>query len=443
MQVVVCASVLAILAAFGAPGVSRSQGAQGVENPAALRGFFSQLAALKRGERTIPIHILQIGDSHSAGDQTTGALRTLFQAEYGAAGRGVLPPGKPFAGYAPRQATVTASTGWRLAASYLPDAWRPGPDIAPTTQEDGPFGVSGWRLTSTIAGADLTYTTTPDAPFSRVVICGLSHPASGSLSIVTGGRSVVWSLKGPNERPFCRTLDLPAPCTELQLVAGAHVTLTSVGLFDDRPGVVVSNLGLIGVRFSDLARRSDGLLRTELDTYAPNLIILAFGTNDGFDPHLDAPQLEALARDQIVRLKRLAPRAAVLVLGPPDGNTVRPDIPEDGVHNLNFACAPLTEDERLHYDERIAAQDPELARWYAPPNLRSATEALRRAAKAAGAGFWDWGGRMGGECSAHAWRQAEPPLMHGDHVHFTSAGGEAIARLLFDDLTAAAESEAP
>ncbi len=443
MPIAICGLVLAILAAPAAGAIVGTDGPKVIENCAPLRSFFSQLAALKRGERTKPIHILQIGDSHSAGDQTTGALRALFQTSYGAAGRGVLPPGVPYAGYAPRQVTVTASTAWRLAASYLPGNWKPGSDIAPTLQQDGPFGVSGWRLSSTAPGAELTYTMAPEAPFSRVVVCGLSHPGSRSLAVATGGQSVVWPLKGPDDRPFCRTLDLRAPCTELRLVADAHITLTSVGLFDDHPGVIVSNLGLIGARFSDLAQRDDALLRTELYAYAPDLIIIAFGTNDGFAAHLDADALGALAGEQIKRLKRLDPGAAILVLGPPDGNTIRPDIPEDGIHNLNFACGPLTEDERLHYDELTVAHDPDLARWYPPPNLRDVTAWLRRTAEINGAGFWDWGARMGGECSAHAWRQSEPPLMRGDHVHFTSAGGEAVARLLFDDLMATAESEAP
>ncbi len=45
---------------------------------------------------------------------------------------------------------------------------------------------------------------------------------------------------------------------------------------------------------------------------------------------------------------------------------------------------------------------------------------------------------MGGDCSAHAWRQLDPPAMRGDHVHFTSEGGDAVAALLYADLMAAA-----
>ena len=39
---------------------------------------------------------MQIGDSHTANDSFSGRLRELFQARFGDAGRGVLPPGVPY-----------------------------------------------------------------------------------------------------------------------------------------------------------------------------------------------------------------------------------------------------------------------------------------------------------------------------------------------------------
>ena len=38
---------------------------------------------------------MQIGDSHTANDSFSGRLRELFQARFGDAGRGVMPPGCP------------------------------------------------------------------------------------------------------------------------------------------------------------------------------------------------------------------------------------------------------------------------------------------------------------------------------------------------------------
>jgi hypothetical protein len=44
---------------------------------------------------------------------------------------------------------------------------------------------------------------------------------------------------------------------------------------------------------------------------------------------------------------------------------------------------------------------------------------------------------MGGACSASRFVRAETPLMRGDFVHFTKAGGWEIARMLQGDLVAA------
>jgi len=62
-------------------------------------------------------HILQIGDSHTAGDQISGQIRSRMQARFGRGGRGILPPGAPYAGYAPRQVSVEATGASRPSVS--------------------------------------------------------------------------------------------------------------------------------------------------------------------------------------------------------------------------------------------------------------------------------------------------------------------------------------
>ena len=46
-------------------------------------------------------------------DRITGRVRAVLQARFGDAGRGVLPPGPLYEGYAPYQVEMTA-VGWRL-----------------------------------------------------------------------------------------------------------------------------------------------------------------------------------------------------------------------------------------------------------------------------------------------------------------------------------------
>jgi lysophospholipase L1-like esterase len=429
----------AVLLAGCAPAAAHADPAQPIAGAAALQPFFAALDDLSAGRRKTPVRILQIGDSHTAGDVISGGLRARFQARYGAAGRGVLPAGKPYAGYAPHQVDVQTSGDWRIEASFAPSNARPNPEGFPTHASGGAFGLSGWRLTSEGEGASMTLAADPEAVFDHATVCGLDRPGAGSALVEAGGVSTRIDLSAGDPGPACRTIDLPAPAASLKITtAGGPVTLYSVATARERPGVILSNLGVGGSQLGDFAARDDGVLKTELAAYAPDLIILAFGDNEGFGASLDPAGYQALVAAQIARLKHLAPGAAILVVGPPDGETIRPDIPEDGIRNKGFACAALTDTERLDYAARIARRDPALARWYAPPNLAVARSAERAAAAASGAAFWDWGGRMGGDCSAHAWRQLDPPAMRGDHVHFTSEGSDAVAALLYGDLMAAA-----
>jgi hypothetical protein len=50
---------------------------------------------------------------------------------------------------------------------------------------------------------------------------------------------------------------------------------------------------------------------------------------------------------------------------------------------------------------------------------------------------------MGGRCTAHRWVTDSAPLMRGDHVHFTSRGGAAIAQALQADLDGALLAPSP
>jgi len=399
----------AVLAPADPPRVATLCGAR------VLAPFFDALAARGAIEGAPPVHILQIGDSHSAGDSITGAWRDILQARYGAGGRGVLPPGDPFLGFLPQGVHVTQSAGWRVEATFGRDA--PGD---PATV----FGVSGFRLSSTGVGASIALAAEPVAAFSRVVVCAVTGPGAGGYDLELGGVTRPVSLAGP-AGVACQ--DFAAP--DLQLAASlttrdGPVTLLSWATF--RPGgVVVSNLGVVGAQLRHFARADDGALARELRAYAPDLIVLAFGTNEGFAGRFDDDAYEAILRAQIERLKRLASGAPILILGAPDAETDRRAL----AHNAQ----PLPGEPPA----------PGEGGWFEPPALARARAIQRRVALAEGAAFWDWAAAMGGPGTAQDWATREPPLMRRDRVHYTTLGGARIAGLLQADLDAAAAAPAP
>jgi lysophospholipase L1-like esterase len=413
----------------------------GLSGAQELAPFFKALEEVKAGTRTRPVHIIQLGDSHTAADHITGALRARLQARFGEGGRGALPPGRPFAAYSPRQVEVSQSDGWRLDASFLPSNWTPSQKAAkpgqpaPVDSAPGPYGLSGWRLVSTRPGATVTLSADSEAQFDHATVCALSGPGAGAIMVNAGETYERIDLNAAATAPVCRSFAFKTRQAKLELTAvDAPVSLLSFATFRDGGGVALSNFGVIGITLADFAARDDQVMKAELAAYQPDLIVLAFGTNDGFQKGVDGAMYAAEVRRQIDRVKALAPGVSVLLLGPPDANTVRPDIPEDGKADVGFACAPLSPSEIADYNALVAEHNPILARWYPPAALGVVRDAQRDAARTEGAAFWDWGARMGGPCSAHFLSQADPRLVRGDHIHFTTAGGELVADLLAQDL---------
>lgn len=370
-----------------------------------LAPWFARLAQARPAPGVPPVHVLQIGDSHTAGDAITGAWRDLLQARAGDGGRGVLAPGRPYAGYLTRGITASMSPGWHVAATFG-TGW----------PETTPLGLSSYSLTSTAPGATMALTADPGRTFDRFVVCTVTGPDAGSLIVRFGdGMTEQMVLAAPEAAPRCATIRTLAPQTSVTLTApDGPVMVTSWAVFSDNGGIVLSNLGVIGAQLAHFGRTDDALLAEELRAYAPDLIVLAFGTNEGFAPRLDAAAYEATLRGQLARLQQLAPGVPLLLLGPPDALSRSPALRANGP-NTRADCRGAL---------------------FAPPALDAVRQVQRKVAGDLGVAWWDWQARMGGPCAAARW--VESGLMRPDHVHFRTAGGALVARALHDDLERAA-----
>ncbi len=83
----------------------------GIEYPRALRPFFDQLIQLEADPKASLVRVIQFGDSHTAADLFTGALRQLFQTKFGDGGAGFQVAGYPFAGYRSHGTQRAQTTG--------------------------------------------------------------------------------------------------------------------------------------------------------------------------------------------------------------------------------------------------------------------------------------------------------------------------------------------
>jgi lysophospholipase L1-like esterase len=369
-----------------------------------LGPFFARLRASRPGDG-VPVHIIQIGDSHSAGDMVTSAWRSRLQARYGAGGRGVLAAGRPYPGYLTWGVTATQSIGWSVNAGFG------------SSRRDGApsLGISGFTESARAAGETLGVTAdTPDQTFDRIIVCAIAQPGGGTLLMRMGATEMRWPLAAPRPTAACRTMDGEAPVGSAALATAGSgiVSVTSFGTFRREGGVILSNLGVVGAQLAHFGRTSDDIVRAEFHAYRPDLIVLAFGTNEGFAPTLNPDAYEVALRNQIARIRRLAgEQVPILLLGPPDA--ARREAPP-------------------------AVGEADCGDGWSVPRLLGEVRARQQAvARELGLGFWNWSAAMGGRCASSRWVKAG--WMRGDHVHFTRDGGDRIGAMIDADLTRAAE----
>lgn len=404
--------ILAALLTFQAIDAERPSA---LERPEAL-GAAAQVINDPARER--PFRILIVGDSHTAADHISGALRERLQSRFGASARGVIQPALPFEGQTLRQASITYDG---VTAFQGGDA-------------DQAAGLTGF-IGRVSAGGGLALSVEPEAAFDRLTLCYLAEPGAGSVTVRMGSAEAGFTADAGERGPRCETVSSEVVQYAQVVIVGQPVRLFSWAAERSAGGgVSLSNLGVIGEQAGGLLSRDARVLQTELDAYRPDLVILAVGTNEGFDDRLDAADYARTYRDVLGLLRRLAPDAAILAVGPPDAATLRPDLYRAGGFDFYDLCFPLSEAERADYDRLVADRDPVLARWYAPPSLSIVRDIQRQAAAEAGVAFWDWEARMGGACSIDRMLRADPPAARSDHVHFNRVGGEVVGGWLADDL---------
>lgn len=401
-------SLLLLAAAYGA--ANPDCGAR-LCNAAALRPLAAQLANAERRS----VHILQIGDSHSASDMITDGWRSPLYERFGSGGRGVVSGGRPYPGYITWGINATQSQGWAVNGIFG-KVW----------QEGGvSVGLSGYTKTARAPGEYLALVSEAVGnTFDRFILCGLAGPGMGSVTVNIGTGSEVLSFDAQTAAPLCREFRSPTLSSSVTMTTmdANPVSITSMATFRSTGGVTLSNVGVPGSQLKHFARTSDSVLAAELAAYKPDAIVLAFGTNEGFDVGFSPDLYQETLRGQVRRLRRLAGRnVPVLLLGPPNAMTRTWSIASAG------SFAPTLCETGL----------------LVPGNLAAVRSAQRAVAAEVGLAYWDWARAMGGECAMYQWR--DQGLTYRDAVHFNRQGGAKLGAQLQADLQQAlfGESEAP
>jgi len=406
------APVRATLASAGGPGeMVAALNAEPVPNrPPPLAAFFRALDRLEQHDGA-PVYILQLGDSHTAGDYFPGVLRTDFQQRFGDAGRGMMQPGIPFRGIRQSEIHLVQSGRWVYHNSF-------------SHPEEGPYGITGFTAESRSAGATISIEALDSEGFDRVEVGYLRQPKGGALDIEVDGKTLRRIATAGSEHFQRVSLAAPKGSHVLLLRAADKrpVRILSWSIERHAPGVVVAGFGVSGAAIGLVQRWTPEIVTDEIRHLNPALIILAYGTNEGFLDDFDEGKYRDTAAATLDFIRRAAPNASILLLGPPDGQ-----------HLVPAAC----------YNRQGSGAEATCVRgssggngcsWVTPRPLATVREIERREAARVGAAFWDWAAIMGGECAMHQWGLLDPPLGRADHVHLSAAGYAKSADELFQEL---------
>ncbi len=350
---------------------------------------------LQQQQRQKPLRIIQLGDSHTAGDYFTGHLRQSLQRDFGNAGIGWLTPG-----YIPNQRSAQV-------LMRHPETWR----VVDSKQakHSGTFPLGGliqkpagqsnmeirlkdlspqglWRVT--------LWQQAPRQPWKLLRTDQKTQPFSKQGSTRSAWHRVETTIQGQQLHG-------------MKLVAPKGGKLAGIVLDKQHtPGVTLDALGITGSVAAVINRWDVATLEQQLRWRDPQLIILAYGTNEAFSNDFQVENYESELVKSIQLLRRLSPNAAILVMGAPASAKTKPPF--------------------VKTDCRLPL----------PPALERVQQSQRKIAQQQRTLYWDWALAMGGNCAVNQWRQQQPELMRPDLVHLSKEGYELSAEHFYRALHA-------
>lgn len=346
-----------------------------------------QFARLKAG-KTLDngrINIIQFGDSHTASDTFTGPLREQLQKTYGDAGIGWVTP-MNVRGQAHRLVSFE-SKGWTLTSSR--------------TENSLIFPMGGFVATADKPGAQIKVALRHESNEEYKVSFWLrGSPAPLNLTDATG-RSVDLRISRSDKDWALAHAKVRLPFTIKALTHNAPM-LGGIWLErENKQGVLVTPIGANGLRQSVWFKWQKNWT-DQLRNTVPDLVIIAYGTNEAFNPDLDTKDMQNMLHDGIKQIRQAVPNAAIVMIGAPD-----------------------TVDKKQI--------ETELCTSVQPAKYQQMKQVQLAVAKREKLIFWDWQQAMGGDCQMKLWHEQE--LVRDDLIHFTGKGYEKSAELFYRDLT--------
>ena len=327
------------------------------------------------------LHVVQLGDSHTAADEMTNVLRQQLQNALGNGGMGW---GMPM-----------YFSGQRMARfGYDNSGWQP---ISSRTQRNENYTLGGLNAVPQYAGATLTIKAKQSEQVQNILV-SIRQAAGDTAFTGVDAEGKNFTIEAPVKNNHWQTVHFTA---KLPLTITAQNSQNSAlggwwAKNQHGAGAVVSALGINGAELSYWNRWSNDW-QNELSAVAPNLIILAYGTNEAYNDNLDIEQARSILIDKIQKIRASSPQTAIMIVSAPE--SLKRTAGECGHRPIKLS----------------AVQTMQL-------DVAQSMHTL----------FWDWQKAMGGSCSMKSW--INQGLGRADGVHFSVAGYQRLGRSLASDL---------
>jgi len=346
---------------------------------------------LRRGDADEAVRLSFWGASHTGGDFWTGRIRHALQERWGDGGHGFVLPAALYRGHRASDINLCRTDGWMSDWHSKANA-----------HKDGMLGFGGMSVASgdprDFGWVETARSVKYGRSVSRFEVYVLKQRGGGTLQLtVDGGEPVAVATGTDGEPSMVRVTVRTSPGPHRLQVAPAGdgpVRVFGVSMEAEGTGVIVDSIGIRGREARDWLAWEPTQFEQGLAALAPDLVVLAYGTNEAADQGYTMEEYRADLTAVLTRLRVAAPADEVpcVLAGPSDrGWKVG--------------------------GERYAIWD----------RTGPVAQVQREVAAEHGCAFWDWQAAMGGPGSMIGWYYADPQLAAGDLIHHTGKGYRWIA----------------
>jgi len=363
-----------------------------VENESALAHFHAALDQLaSHPEQKNKVRIAAYGASHTQADIYSSYLRYYLQERFGNGGPGFLPLGME-RGWGQHDFAVKSHG---LLVEYVQSKGPP---------PHGRFGLSGsaavakpsaWARVEPRDGND------PELAASQYGLFYAVEPEGAEISVsLDDGEPVLLPTRANEVAARSKFFERPLGwhALEVRATGSGPSRLFGVSVERRQPGLVIDTLGIRGSRAATMLFWDQALWEEPLRQRAPDLVMLAYGTNETTDQGQPIEEYASALERVLTRVRQALPEASCVLVGPGD--------------------FPKAQGEG----------------WVTRPRLLEIIAEQRRLAPRFGCGFWDAYAFMGGAGSMAEWAHSNPRLAGTDHIHLTPRGYVRMGMSLGDAL---------